>query len=209
METENNQISARKIHFLTLPGEKLLASERKHWFVIVAPLVYLVAFGLLLFSLNFYLFFILSPSLLFFSLASLLILLLLTNIMTKLLVEWYFHVYIITTKKIVEMSYAPLSSQSVNEVLLDQVRCTEIDTKTHGMINEFIEKGDVIVTFDRPTHQEECILADVYKPEALGLFLGDTLSMLHQARFGPNWYRQKNGKSNYYFTDDLLPNQVN
>lgn len=107
------------------------------------------------------------------------------------------------------MSYTPLASQNVNEVLLDQVRCTEIDTQTHGIINEFIEKGDVIVTFDRPTHQEECILADVYKPEALGMFLGDTLSMIHENRLGPNWYGQKNGKSSYHYTDDLVPKPVN
>lgn len=205
METKNYQINARKIHFLTLPGEKLLASERKHWFVIVAPLVYIAIFGFLLFSANAYIFLILVPSLLSFFLLLVAILLLTTSIFAKIIVEWYFHVYIITTRKILEISYAPLCSQITNEVLLDQVRCTEVDTKIHGIIGEIVDKGDVIVTFDRPTHEEEFIISDINKPEALGMFLGDMLTTLHPTAQIPHWFGQKNGNTTYNFIDEMAP----
>lgn len=98
--------------------------------------------------------------------------------------------YILTTRKILEISYNPLSSRIVNDVLLDHVNCTEIDLKTNGFFNELIGMGDIVITFDRPTHQEEFVFRDIEECQDLGKYLTRKLmdrqmqSMIH-----PIWFR--------------------
>ncbi|MBI4092132.1 MAG: hypothetical protein HY427_02945 [Candidatus Levybacteria bacterium] len=98
-----------------------------------------------------------------------------STIIIRSIIDWYFSFYIATNRKIIEVSYRPLSSREVNEVLLDQVKCTEIDSKVGGAINEFLDIGDVIVTFDRPTHQEEFVFENVPDPKKIETHLESAL----------------------------------
>lgn len=98
--------------------------------------------------------------------------------------------YILTTRKILEISYNPLSSRIVNDILLDHVNCTEIDLRTHGFFNELIGMGDIVITFDRPTHQEEFVFRDVKECHDLGRFLTRQLMDRHvQNMMQPIWFR--------------------
>lgn len=59
----------------------------------------------------------------------------------------------------------------MNDILLDKVNCTEIDLRRTGFVNELIDMGDVAITFDRPTRQEEFVLKDIESSYRLGIFL--------------------------------------
>mgnify|MGYP001575846081 CR=1 FL=1 len=162
---------------LTLQGEKVLFAAKKHWFVLARKLFVLFSFSLLSVLLTVFLFtgntFIPSPTLL---LATILcILLIATSFASKLIVDWYCHLYIVTTRRILEVCYAPLFSDNVSAILLDQVRVTEVDVQKNGIINEIFDVGNIIITFDRPTHQQECMLSDIQNTEKIGIFLGSAL----------------------------------
>ncbi len=91
------------------------------------------------------------------------------------IIDWYFNVYVVTSRKIIEVSYSPLSSHTINQVLLDQVRCTEIDTKIEGILNDVLDIGNVVITFDRPTHQEEFAFEYVKNPREIEKYLQSTV----------------------------------
>jgi hypothetical protein len=74
-----------------------------------------------------------------------------------------------------ELSYVPLSSHQTNSILLDQVKCTEIDTKIEGLFNDLLDIGHVVITFDRPTHKEAFILEHLHNPEKVESYLQNAL----------------------------------
>lgn len=161
--------------FLTLKGEELLLVKRKHPLTLIFSVSF-ISLILCLFIIGiFFLFvkFFASPSL-FIATALILISLGMTAI-TKCILDWYFHVYILTTRKILEIWYTPLSGHIVNDILLDKVSCTEIDLKRSGLLQEIFDMGDVIISFDRPTHQEEFVLKDIKDCYKLGVFLTQQL----------------------------------
>lgn len=179
--------------FLTFTGEKLLLVRRKHVFVIFLPILFtsLVLFLFLFF--NFFLFIqFLSSITLFFSLSVLLVIIALSFI-TKIITDWYYHLYILTNRKILEVWYTPLASHAVNDVHLDKVNCTEIDLKVDGFVHELMDVGDVVITFDRPTHQEEFVLKDIHKPDKVEKFLTRSF-MDHETKdsLSPMWFRERN-----------------
>jgi hypothetical protein len=168
-------IEAVGSRFITLPGEKLVFAQRKHWYSFVMPVLAIflatIVFvsGLIFLSTLFTLYFTLLASL------SLFIIVVATAFIGKAIVDWYFNFYVVTTKKIIEVSYKPLSSRSVSEVLLDQVKCTEIDTRIDGIMHELLDIGDVIITFDRPTRIEEFVLSDIGDPKTIEAKLENVL----------------------------------
>jgi hypothetical protein len=157
--------------FLTLKDERLLLVKRRHPFVVIMPILLIGCLTLFFISSGFVVFqeFFVSSAMFFVTI------LLLTSIaislITKAIVDWYFHVYILTSRRILELRYSPLTSSVINDVLLDKVSCTEIDIRTNGFLNELIDMGDVIITFDRPTHQEEFTLRDVQESHGLATYL--------------------------------------
>jgi len=75
-------------------------------------------------------------------------LLLLSSVwISKMIIDWNYHLYIVTDHKILEMKYAPLANHVINEVLLDQVRCAEVNVNTDGFICELIDMGSVSIKF--------------------------------------------------------------
>ena len=195
-------LSAIGSKFITLPGEKLILAQRKHWYSFVFPLSILafIAFasiiGLIVLSSIFTSYIeLLIASALFIAIAA-------ATFIGKLIIDWYFNFYVITSKKIVEVSYRPVTSRHTNEILIDQVKCTEIDTRVDGIIHELLDIGDVIITFDRPTHQEEFVLADMSDPKKIESNLENALcpvgedtrnvtgaSLFNRAKEDPNKWR--------------------
>lgn len=157
--------------FLTLDGERLLLVKRKHIFVIFGPLFVICVLGAAFITAAFFLFLKFYISVPLFLTTSLLIISVTMTIFAKTIIDWYFNVYMLTTKKILEYRYTPLSSHILNGILLDKVNCTEIDLKKNGFISEMLDLGNLTITFDRPTHEEEFVLENMTDCEMLGNFL--------------------------------------
>jgi len=176
--------------FLSLKGEELLLVKRKHPFVIIAPIFLTSAFILVSLITAMYVFVNLLSSFPLFIATSILLLSIAMSIIAKTIIDWYFHLYILTNRKLVEVWYTPLASHAINGILLDQVNCTEIDVKTTGFFNEILGIGDINISFDRPTHQEEFILSNIQHSHELGVFLTQRLMDKHLSQ------RQIYGKNN-------------
>lgn len=180
--------------FLTLKGEKLLLVIRKHPFVVIFPIITLIILTALFLVSAYILFQRVFNSFPLFVTSSLLLISVTIGIIAKLVVDWYFHVYILTNRKILEFRYTPLTSYVVNDIMLDRVFCTEVDYQTSGIIQDIFDIGDIIITFDRPTHQEEFILHDIQSCSRIGTFLtqqlmdGNTYEPIHPIWFpGHSW----------------------
>lgn len=170
--------------FLTLPGEEVLIATRKHWIVLVQPLA-VTLFLTLVFtgsSLIFFLWFYKSVFLLLGGIVFSLLVGILAA--TKIVVDWYFNLYIITTRKILEFSYSPLFSHMANEIMLDQVRITEVDVHSQNMLQELLNYGDVVVVFDHISHEERVVLSFVPTPNKIGVKITDAVATMPN-RF---WY---------------------
>lgn len=179
--------------FLTLVGEKLLFVQRKHIFVIFLPILFIsVTFSLLLLFASF-IFLNTLDSIPLFITTALLLLSITLSFITKIIIDWYFHLYILTNRKILEVWYTPLASYVVNDVMLDKVNCTEIDLHKDGFIRELLDIGSVVITFDRPTHEEEFVLRDIPHSNSIEKFLERQL-MDHQTNDSlyPMWFRGRN-----------------
>ncbi len=196
-------------HFLTLPDEKLLCVTRKHWFLLIAPLSFIILIGIVSIVFAFIIFSFFLASIKLFVSGSLVLLISSICLAAKVYVDWYFHLYIVTSRKILEIQYAPLSTHMINDVLLDQVNCTEIDVKTDGIICELLDMGNIIITFDRPTHQQEFMLLDIQNPKEISSFLSQNLVMMNnRAQYMPIWYKtgnNQNSQNNYRFIEEIFP----
>lgn len=161
--------------FLDMEGEELLLVTRKHIFRVISPLL-ITWMTASLFGLAAYLLFIqIIFSIPIFVLSLMLIISIGISVAVYSWVYWYFHLYILTNRKILEVIYTPLYSHVVNDIFLDKVNCTEIDLSSKGFFHELIDMGDLTITFDRPTHQEEFVLQDIKSCDEVGKFLTQKL----------------------------------
>ena len=176
-------IEAVNTKFVSLPNEELIFVQRKHWSVFAFPLGFLFTMALIMIGMFFFAFqFLANYWEVFFS-TVFVIFVFVASLALRSIIDWYFNFYVVTNRKIIEVSYSPLAAHKINQVLLDQVRCTEIDTKIEGVINDLLNIGHVMITFDRPTHQEEFTFAYVKNPRNIEKFLQNTLSQYSQRRY--------------------------
>ncbi len=147
--------------FLNLEGEELFLVKRRHVFVLIYPILLIIFLTVFFSSTAFFFFNYLVGSLALFIITFLLILSTSMSMVAHTIVYWYFHIYVLTNRKILEVWYTPLSAHVINDVFLDKVNCTEIDLSSRGFFHELIDMGDLTITFDRPTHQEEFVLRDI------------------------------------------------
>jgi hypothetical protein len=190
--------------FLTLKGEELLLVKRKHPFVVTIPIIIICCLTIFFITSAFILFqnIFFSPSL--FYVTTLLLISIAISLSTKNIVDWYFHMYILTNRKILELRYTPLTSYIVNDVMLDRVNCTEVDLQSNGFFNEIIDMGDICITFDRPTRREEFVLKDIQGSHELATYLTQQLldgTPQSSALLQPQntiWFRQHNANNANY-----------
>lgn len=164
---EKSFIKAIESKFTMLPGEELIFAQRKHWSTFAFPIIVMSIFGLVVISILALSFNILGHYTLQLATFITFLFVFLESLALRAILDWYFNIYVLTTRRIIEISYSPLASHKINQVLLDQVRCTEIDTKIEGIVNDLLNIGHVIITFDRPTHQEELVLEYVKDPRKI------------------------------------------
>ncbi|MBA3723869.1 MAG: hypothetical protein H0W89_03155 [Candidatus Levybacteria bacterium] len=176
--------------FLTLKGEKLLLVVREHLFTITMPVVILILVTIMLLIGGYVIFQQFFSSWPLFIITGLLLISTTISIITKLIIDWYFHIYILTNRKILEFRYTPLTSYIVNDIMLDRVYCTEVDVQTNGLLHDLIDMGDIMITFDRPTHQEEFVLRDIHACSEIGVFLTQQLmDGTQNPQIHPIWFR--------------------
>ncbi|HSW48027.1 MAG TPA: hypothetical protein VLG67_03000 [Candidatus Saccharimonadales bacterium] len=184
-------------NFLNLEKEELLLVKRRHYYVLIFP-IFLSIFVLSIFNVALFVVFVrMMNSFPLFIVTLLLSISILISLISYTIVNWYFHLYILTNRKILEVWYTPLSAHAINDIFLDSVKCTEVDTNSTGFIHELMDMGDLRLTFDRPTHQEEFLLKDIKNYDEIGKFLtqklmdgnkrpaGDTVWIRTRSRFLP------------------------
>jgi hypothetical protein len=170
MDTSNFAIGNWQA-FLTLKGERLLMAVRKHPFVVVFPVAIIILLSALFLISGYVIFNRFFSSVQLLITTSLILTSFTLTVITKIIIDWHFHIYILTNRKILEFRYTPLTSYIVNDIMLDRVFCTEVDYQTSGILHDLLDLGDVIITFDRPTHQEEFVLRDIQSCSQVGIFL--------------------------------------
>lgn len=194
--------------FLTNNEERLILVARQHWFPLAMRLAILLPGTFLTITVILLTFSYLALSYKLAVITTLVILVIAVNLFVKAVVDWYFHLYIVTTRKILEACYTPLFSHVINEVLLDQVRCTEVDIQMEGIFREVIDMGNIMITFDRPTHQEEFCLMNIRDPQKVGILLGDALDAMQHYYGMPAWYKTKGGSHKTRFAEDIFPQNM-
>lgn len=157
--------------FLGLKGEELYFVKRRHIFTLLYPTFIALFLTIVFVITSYFIFSIIIVSLPLFIVSLFLILSIAMSITTYTLIYWYFHLYVLTSRKLLEVWYTPLFSHVVNDVFLDKVNCTEIDVSSKGFLHELIDMGDVTITFDRPTHEEEFVIRDVKNCDELAKYL--------------------------------------
>lgn len=190
---------------LTLPGERVLVSKRQHPFTLILRIagivfiwVILISFGIIASTL------INSPPLFFIYL--LLITAITTNTALKVAIDWYYHVYIVTDRKILEIRSKPLFSDKIDNVILDQVRTTEIDTNIPSILHELLDMGDVVLGFDRPSHDRPFVLTDIRYPEETASYLSEIIEGI--MRPGSVWLGNKKPSELLKVTEDIYPPMI-
>lgn len=170
-----NKEQIRKL--MLFENEELIFSCREHWLPLVLRMLGQIMAGIIISGVVAVAFVVLFQSTAL-GFTSFLFIFLITGIVcVRSLIHWSFHLYVATNKQIIEVHYNPLFSHAVNSVLLDQIRCTEIDVSMYGLIPELIGIGNVELTFDRPTHKEEFVIRGVRSPGDIANLLS---AQLHQ-----------------------------
>ena len=170
---EDSQVDKFKL----FEDEELIFATREHWLMIVLRLVKKAFISLIMALVVAVVLYISLQSISLTLSAFFLIMLIGSSASVRDLIHWSFHLYIATNRQIIEVHYSPLLSESINSVLLDQIRCTEIDVEMYGLIPELIGIGNVALTFDRPTHKEEFVIRDIRAPRTIANLLS---AQIHQ-----------------------------
>lgn len=193
---------------LTSPGERVLIAKRKHWFVLLIPLCILVVFFLASNFLGIVVFgFFLKSAFLTIDVVLAAVIIFIA-VFSKVIIDWYAHWYIVTTHKILEFWSIPFFSHKINDVMLDQVHCTEVDIQADGILNHILDKGNIEITFDRPTHQEEFVISDIKDPIIVGKLLLESLNSIHYAQEREKfWYKNRIDPSRFQFSEEIVEGQ--
>lgn len=193
---------------LVNPLEKILLRKRQHWFTLFISILASMLIGLMLMLLNYSIFSLVLHNYGLLLTFTLIIFLSISTVIAKLIADWHCHFYLLTNRRVLEVSYKPLFANHINNVLLNQVKSTEIDIEKKGFINQILDIGNVMITFDRPTHQEEFCFINIQDPRSVGFLLADVLDM-NKAELdlmaAPIWYRTKDKERPYRITGELFP----
>lgn len=120
--------------------------------------------------------------------------------------HWFFHGYVLTESRIMEFYSLPLLMHMTNGILLNQVRCTEIDFAKNGLLHHLFNIGDITITFDRPTRQEEFVLRHISMPEEVSLSLSTILDTRPTSKdLHPLWKKASSRAPQVLFVNDLFP----
>ncbi len=138
--SSNGSIPVNVIH-----QEKILLKKRQHWFTIALSIFTATFLGLLFIILDILFFSKFLPNIYLLLSLALIILLITTTVAAKLIVDWYCHFYLLTAHRILEVCYKPLFTSHINNVILNQVKSTEIDIEKTGFINQLLDNRSLYI----------------------------------------------------------------
>ena len=186
--------------------ERILLRKRQHWFIIIMPVFFSIVVAVFVTLILYYLFVLKISQVGLFMSSMPVVFLMTSSIIAKIIVDWHCHFYILTTNRILEVCYKPLFSNYINNIILNQVKSTEIDIEKTGIINQLLDIGNVIITFDRPTHQEEFRLMNIKDPKEIGFLMSDVLDIEKPDMMdAPIWYKSKNEEHRFRITEEIFP----
>ena len=185
---------------LTLPGEQVLVAKRQHPFTLLLRIIGLAGIWAILIFFGTVAYTLINSLPLFFAYA-LLTTAIAMNTALKVAIDWYYHIYIVTNRKILEVRSRPLFSDKIDNVILDQVRTTEIDTSMPSPIHELVDMGDVVLGFDRPSHEKPFVLEQIKNPEDTASFLSEILEGIMKP--GSVWLSNKRPNEVLKTTEDV------
>lgn len=161
--------------FLTIPGERLVWASRKHSIGVLIS-IGITMIGLIsLIAILFAVFSYFELSWPVFLLTGMIVSILGLSLSLKTIVDWYCHIYIVTNFKILEVSSSPMFSHKSHEVLLSQVRVSEINVVIHNFMEELCNVGSITVEFDRLAHIEVLEITGVRGAREVGSILSTAL----------------------------------
>lgn len=190
-------------NFLTLEDEKIITCKRQHWLVIIPPVSLIILTALFSILLIVFLFIYLLQSFVLLISLTLLISAVTMTLITKTAIDWQHHIYIITNRKIMEIICAPLFSDNINDVFLDQVRTTEVVSKIGSILGEIFNIGDVTIAFDRPSKEEVFILKNISNPQETSIQISNGLkTVMHE---GPQiWFQKGESLNQFKYNEDVF-----
>lgn len=193
-------------NLVNLREEKVLVAKKEHWVVLLKPLslVFFITFVFIFIAIFIYFF---TNSIVLSLLLVVLAFLFCLSLISKTLIEWYFHIFIATDRKLLEIKFSPSSSTLSNDIMLDQVKCTEIDIKAEGLLNELLGVGNVTFTFDRPVGRKNFKMTSVKHYREVGKFLSYELIQKPQDTTAtapnPQWYQSVENPGDFILTDEI------
>lgn len=178
------EISDENKYFITHSDEELFTAKRSHIFVLLAPFIGTIFFTFIsilsAFILQKLFPLIVFPTLLLGIIP--ILLLCIFSVVIKFFVDWYFHLYVITNRKLLEVCYKPFFSKDICVIPLDQMRCVEVSVTTHGFIKTLLDIGDVSIKLDLLTHQDIFTMKNIVSPQKTGIDLTEALNNIIVAR---------------------------
>lgn len=150
------------------PQEEILSVQRQHWLSLVFPLflqfiIILLLIGGLMFLIH------LEYPIIFFKsaiLLSLLLLSLLALLGTFLVMDWYFHFYIITNKRMISDHFFKLSGPYYEEVFLKET-IESVDRIEKNIVYDAFGIEDVSVRFPSFARAEPFVFISPSNPEEI------------------------------------------
>lgn len=186
--------------FLSFPNEKILVSKRQHFFTLLPSFLLTLGAFIVVLTAFFFFFTLFLHSFSLFLISLLFLSILAISNVAKTFIDWYFHVYIVTSKKILKVRYSPFTSINIVSIILDQVKCTEIDTQTNGFLKSVLNIGNITITFDRPTHQEALVFYDIENYLKVGDFLRNFLdTSKFKQKTTEVWYKSKKNPKKFEY----------
>lgn len=177
-ETSRSITTTASHPFLTLPGEKLILFEKQHWISLIPSLLATLALNICLFSTLLFVYTLLQIPTTVFATACALILLIFYYTTLKFVVDWMNHFYIISTRRILEVNLSPFYFNDIHNVLLDQVRITEVDIDVKSVVHDLLNVGIIVISFDRPSLDNTINMKNILNARTIGPQLSDTLESI-------------------------------
>lgn len=158
------------LEMTNLDQEKTIIAKRKHWIHPFLQVGIIFLTSLLFFSTVLMAFSFINDWRLFLYTAF--VIFIATFVVSaKTFVDWYFHFYVITTKRIIEISHSPMFFSRINGLLIDQIRCIEIEERRSGIIKEIFDYGDVVVKYDSATRSDSFRFSNIPSPSEFAYML--------------------------------------
>lgn len=210
MENQNNRLvkyygEYDSKNFLTEDEEKVVLTKRAHWAILLARIVGVSVVSILLVFFAFFFFAILTLPVKLFLSSLILISILELSLVSKLIVDWYCHFYVLTNKKLLDVSYSPLFSESAYEVSLKEVDCSRITVKKNQILSNFFNIGSISLAFQGANFTQNFKLASIENPESTSLFLTEYFGISKEKNLRPFWERAREKMQPFTFIDSVFP----